>query len=163
MAAWHFDESTSGRLTNQIAMLPCYHARDITRWSKLKYVSEEQCIVRQFFSEEFSPCPVKCIPIQMKGLRYVNKSNSSIVENCTRLEDELCNGGPTVWSRFNKTKVGSLKMVWLLDHSSKLNTYFFCSWEIKDCYRWKCILYSCMNLKPNHFKKQRSSSSLLLT
>ena len=41
----------------------------------------------------------------MKGLRYVNMSNSSKVENCTRLEDELCNGGPTVWSRFNKTKV----------------------------------------------------------
>ena len=60
----------------------------------------------------------------MKGLRFVNKSNSSVVENCTKLEDELCNGGPTVWSRFNKTKVGSVfKIVWLLDHSNKLNKY----------------------------------------
>ena len=56
----------------------------------------------------------------MKGLRYVNKSNSSIVENCTRLEDELCNGGPTVWSRFNKTKVGLFKIIWLFCGSCKV-------------------------------------------
>ena len=68
-------------------------------------------------------------------------SNSSIVENCTRLEDELCNGGPTVWSRFNKTKVGSFKIVGLLDHSSKLDNYFCCSLKIKDCYRSKCIVF----------------------
>ena len=31
----------------------------------------------------------------MKGFNYVNKSID--IPNCTKLEDEICNGGPKVW------------------------------------------------------------------
>ena len=59
-------------------------------------VSEWQCIVNIFMNEHFSPCPIKCIPIQMKGFNYVNKS--IYIPNCAKLEDEICNGGPKVWN-----------------------------------------------------------------
>ena len=36
------------------------------------YVSLQQCIVDQFLSHDFSPCPKKCIPIQMKGFEYIS-------------------------------------------------------------------------------------------
>ena len=69
--------------------------------SDVEYVSEEQCLVNIFISEHFSECPFKCVPIQMKGFQYVNKSTSLI--NCKRVEDEICNGGPKVWtSMFNE-------------------------------------------------------------
>ena len=32
----------------------------------------------------------------MKGFRYIN--NSTSIANCIKLEDEICNGGPQVWS-----------------------------------------------------------------
>ena len=32
----------------------------------------------------------------MKGFNYVN--NSMLLPNCTKLEDEICNGGPKVWN-----------------------------------------------------------------
>ena len=59
------------------------------------YISEQQCLANDFFSKDFSPCPVKCIPIQMRGFRYINSSFD--VKDCDRLDDEVCNGGPTVW------------------------------------------------------------------
>ena len=58
------------------------------------YVSDMQCLANFFFSEDLSPCPVKCLPIQMKGFQYANKS--ATIENCTKLEDEICNGGPFI-------------------------------------------------------------------
>ena len=64
--------------------------------SDTKYVSEWQCFVNIFTDEHFSPCPIKCIPIQMKGFNYVNKSMP--LPNCATLEDEICNGGPEVWN-----------------------------------------------------------------
>ena len=64
------------------------------------YVSEQQCLVFEFFDKDFSPCPIKCIPIQMRGFRYVN--SSSDIKNCNKLEDEVCNGGPTVWKALDK-------------------------------------------------------------
>ena len=63
--------------------------------SDTELVSEWQCIVNIFMNEHFSPCPIKCIPIQMKGFNYVNKS--IYIPNCAKLEDEICNGGPKVW------------------------------------------------------------------
>ena len=57
------------------------------------YVSDMQCLVKFYFSEDLSPCPFKCSPIQAKGYQYANKS--ATMENCTELEDEICNGGPT--------------------------------------------------------------------
>ena len=64
------------------------------------YISEQQCLVSHFFDKDFSPCPVKCIPIQMRGFRYVN--SSSELTNCNKLEDEICNGGPIVWKELKK-------------------------------------------------------------
>ena len=66
------------------------------------YVSEQQCLVFDFFDKYFSPCPVKCIPIQMRGFRYVMPNSSSDVKDCNKLDDEVCNGGPTLWNEFDK-------------------------------------------------------------
>ena len=65
--------------------------------SDIEYVSVQQCLVNIFISEHFSACPFKCITIQMKGFQYVNKSTNFI--NCARLEDEICNEGPKVWTQ----------------------------------------------------------------
>ena len=65
--------------------------------SDIEYVSQQQCLVNMFINEQFSPCPIKCIPIQMKGYIYVNKSKS--IPICTKLEDEICNGGPKVGTK----------------------------------------------------------------
>ena len=67
--------------------------------SHTEYISEEQCLVNMFIDEHFSPCPIKCLPIQMKGFQYFNKSTSLI--NCAKLEDEVCNGGPNVWDKLH--------------------------------------------------------------
>ena len=67
--------------------------------SDTEYVSDQQCLVNMFIDEQFSPCPIKCVPIQMKGLRYLNKSIS--LTNCAKLEDEICNSGSKVWKKLN--------------------------------------------------------------
>ena len=59
------------------------------------YISEQQCLANNFFEKDFSPCPHKCIPIQMRGFRYIN--SSLYIKDCDRLDDEVCHGGPTVW------------------------------------------------------------------
>ena len=65
--------------------------------SDTEYISEQQCLVNIFITEHFPACPIKCLPIQMKGFQYVNSSTSFI--NCARLEDEICNEGPKVWTK----------------------------------------------------------------
>ena len=67
--------------------------------SDTEYVSEQQCLVSKFIDKEFSPCPIKCLSLQMKGFHYVNKSTPLI--NCAKLEDEICNGGPKVWNKLS--------------------------------------------------------------
>ena len=67
--------------------------------SYAEYVSEFQCFVNIFFDEQFSPCPIKCIPIQMKGFKYINRSIS--LPNCNKLEDEICNGGPKLGTKLS--------------------------------------------------------------
>ena len=64
--------------------------------SDTEYFSEQQCLVNIFIAENFPACLTKCVPIQMKGFRYVN--NSTYLTNCARLEDEICNKGPKVWT-----------------------------------------------------------------
>ena len=66
------------------------------------YVSEQQCLVFEFFDQDFSPCPIKCLPIQMRGFRYVMSNFSSDVSNCDKFDDEVCNGGPTLWNELDK-------------------------------------------------------------
>ena len=83
----HFTEITIGETI--VKPLNC-------NTSHTEYVSEYQCLVNMFINEHFSPCPVKCIPIQMKGFNYVNGSIS--LPNCAILEDEICIGGPKVWN-----------------------------------------------------------------
>ena len=61
-----------------------------------EYFSEQQCLVNIFITEHFPACPIKCLPIQMKGFQYVNSSTS--FKKCATLEDELCNAGPKVWT-----------------------------------------------------------------
>ena len=64
------------------------------------YVSEQQCLVFDFFDKYFSPCPVKCIPIQMRGFRYINSSSN--LKNCKNLDEEICISGPTVWKELQE-------------------------------------------------------------
>ena len=64
--------------------------------SGTEYTSELQCLVNMFTNEDFSPCPIKCVPVQMKAFQYVNKSTYLI--SCSKIEDEICNGGPKVWN-----------------------------------------------------------------
>ena len=71
------------------------------------YVSDMQCYANLFFSEDLSPCPVKCLPIQMKGSQYANKSTT--IEYCTKLEDEICNGGPFISTKLNQGYLKCLK------------------------------------------------------
>ena len=90
--------------------------------SDSEYVSDQQCLVNMFSDEQFSPCPVKCVPIQMKGLQYLNKSIS--LTNCAKLEDEICNGGPKVWKTLDfefSNCVNPCKMVTYKD--SRLDWY----------------------------------------
>ena len=71
------------------------------------YVSDMQCYANLFFSQDLSPCPVKCLPIQMKGSQYANKSTT--IEYCTKLEDEICNGGPFISTKLNQGYLKCLK------------------------------------------------------
>ena len=64
------------------------------------YISEQQCLVSNFFDKDFFPCPVKCIPIQMRGFRYINSSSN--LKSCTTLDEEICIGGPSVWQELKK-------------------------------------------------------------
>ena len=66
--------------------------------SDTEYLSEQQHLVNTFITRHFPACPIKCIPIQMKGFRYVNISKLTSIINCARFEDEICNGGPEVWA-----------------------------------------------------------------
>ena len=66
---YRFSVPFGGIQTTQVNVVETVIKPLTCKTSDTAYVSEEQCIVRQFFSEEFSPCPVKCIPIQMKGFR----------------------------------------------------------------------------------------------
>ena len=90
------------------------------------YISEQQCLANDFFDKDFSPCPVKCIPIQMRGFRYINSSLD--LKDCDRLDDEVCNGGPTVWKELENRFAKCIKPCRMssYDHSlieSKEMTY----------------------------------------
>ena len=63
--------------------------------SDTEYVSEQQCLVNMFISDHTSGCPLQCLPIQMQGFKYVNKSAAFV--NCNKLVNEICNVGPKVW------------------------------------------------------------------
>ena len=86
-----FGEIYSTRITFEETIIKALDCK----LADIEYVSVQQCLVNTFISEHFSACPFKCIPIQMKGFQYVNKSTNFI--NCARLEDEICNGGFKVW------------------------------------------------------------------
>ena len=73
----------------------------------IDYVSEQQCLVKHFVSKNFSSCPHKCIPIQMKGFHYINILSD--LKNCSKLEDETCNGGPKVWDPLEQVILQCLK------------------------------------------------------
>ena len=75
--------------------------------SHVEYVSQQQCLGNHFFSKAFSPCPLKCLPLQMKGFKYLNISSK--VPNCIKLQDEICNGGPVVWDPLEDTFSKCLK------------------------------------------------------
>ena len=68
--------------------------------SDSEYISEQECLVNHFFSANFSTCPIKCIPVQMRGFEYVN--NSSNLKNCVKIKDEVCNGGPPTWNEISR-------------------------------------------------------------
>ena len=75
-------------IENEVHNLNC-------KTSDPEYLSFEQCLVELFVSMDFLKCPQKCIPIQMKGFKYINESAN--LKDCTKLEDEICAGGFNVW------------------------------------------------------------------
>ena len=75
--------------------------------SDSEYISEQECLVNHFFSANFSTCPIKCIPVQMRGFEYVN--NSSNLKNCVKIEDEVCNGGPPTWNEISRRFLNCMK------------------------------------------------------
>ena len=79
-------------IENEVQNLNCKTSDSITN---SQYLSFEQCLVDHFVSSDFLQCPTKCIPIQMKGFKYINES--VYLKDCTKLDDEICNGGPNVW------------------------------------------------------------------
>ena len=85
-----------GFRTTQVSLVETVIKPLICKELDPNYKSRQQCLVNLFVSEDFSPCPTKCLPIQMKGFNYVNDSIS--INNCAKIEDEVCNGGPEVWS-----------------------------------------------------------------
>ena len=86
-----FDVLFEEKQATMIAVVEARH-RPLTC---LDHASEQHCIVDQFLSNDLMQCPLKCLPIQMKGFQYFNQS--SHLEECSNLEDEACNGGPRVW------------------------------------------------------------------
>ena len=90
--------------------------------SDTEYVSGQQCLVNMFIDENFSPCPIKCLPIQMKGFQYVNKSTSLM--NCEKIEDEICNAGSKVWNKLYEEFPSCLKPCKIITYKdSKLDIY----------------------------------------
>ena len=90
--------------------------------SDTEYVSGQQCFVNMFADENYSPCPIKCLPIQMKGFQYVNKSTS--LTNCAKLEDETCNAGSRVWNKLYEEFPNCLKPCKKITYKdSKLDIY----------------------------------------
>ena len=59
--------------------------------SNPEYISKQQCLASYFNSNDYYPCPMKCIPIRMKGFKYVN--DSAQLPICHKNTDEICNGG----------------------------------------------------------------------
>ena len=95
-----FSVPFGGLRTTQVSLVETVIKPLICKELDPNYKSRQQCLVNLFFSEDFSPCPTKCLPIQMKGFNYVNDSIS--INNCAKIEDEVCNGGPEVWSHLSE-------------------------------------------------------------
>ena len=90
-----FSVPFGGFRTTQVSLVETVIKPLICKEIDPNYKSRQQCLVNLFFSEEFSPCPTKCLPIQMKGFSLINDSVK--LPNCIRLSDEICNCGPIVW------------------------------------------------------------------
>ena len=84
-------------IENEIQNLNC----EDTYETNSQYQSFEQCLVDLFVFSDFLQCPTKCVPIQMKGFKYLNESVD--LKHCTKLDDEICNGGPNVWKMLKKS------------------------------------------------------------
>ena len=91
VSPFKFDVRFEEKQQTTIAVVEARH-RPLTC---IDHASEQHCIVDHFLSNDFMQCPLKCLPIQMKGFQYFNQS--SHLEECSNLEDEACNGGPRVW------------------------------------------------------------------
>ena len=87
------------------------------------YVSAQQCLVDRFISDDFSPCSSKCIPIQMKGFKYLN--NSTKLVDCTNLDDEICNGGPRVWTKVPDVTFECTKPCEIIRYTSSIISYSY--------------------------------------
>ena len=71
---------------NELQSLEC-------KKSDHEYHSPHQCLISYFNSKDFSPCPIKCIPIQMQGtvkqghLKYQYFHNLKIYEFSPNFRD----------------------------------------------------------------------------
>ena len=101
-----FDVTFEEKQATMIAVVDARHRPLICNDFDDGHVSEQQCIVNHFLSNDLTVCPQKCLPIQMKGFQYINQS--SHLEKCANLEAEACNGGPKVWDALYHTLANCL-------------------------------------------------------
>ena len=59
---------------NEIRNFNCQVSHKTHANTNFQYLSFEQCIVDLFVFSDFLQCPTKCVPIQMKGFKYINES-----------------------------------------------------------------------------------------
>jgi hypothetical protein len=104
---FQFDAEYYGNYINRVRFRETIVKPLNCKTSDTEYVSGQQCLVNMFIDENFSPCPIKCLPIQMKGFQYVNKSTSLM--NYEKIEDEICNAGSKVWNKLYEEFQGCLK------------------------------------------------------
>ena len=110
-----------------------------------KYISKQQCLASYLNSNNFSPCPMKCIPVRMKGFKYVN--DSAQLPICTKLTDEICNGGPLAWANLT---TGFKKC----PRPCKVTSYIFSQVEgYESGYMEENSDYVYMSMKPNRIKR----------
>ena len=63
-------------MTNKITIVETVKMPLDCEIGNTSYISYQDCFANLFFSEDFNPCPVKCIPIQFRGYRFINDKST---------------------------------------------------------------------------------------
>ena len=92
------------------------------RTSDRTYISMQQCIYEEFLTLSRDFCSFPCIPIQLKGFRYINENNT--LQDCRTLEEEVCTGGPKTWKDLEHADLHCDKPCQITEYIGRL-TYLY--------------------------------------